>query len=88
MSGLLSRLFGRGDGRAGAPTRLTSEEAARIARDAAIGSPLVDLLVANGVAVEHGRLVWRFWTATRGSSLDVTVDDATGVPNVQERFGR
>jgi hypothetical protein len=69
-------------------TRLSKEEAMRIAREAAASSPLVTKLVLRGVWVKDGRLAWHFWTPTRGSALSVVVEDASGEAQVQERLGR
>lgn len=85
--GFLRRLFGGYDRTtADPPARLTAEEAERIARDDAAGHWQASELVLRDRQVENGRVLWQFWTATIGSSLEVDVDDTTGGPTVR-RFG-
>lgn len=84
----MTRLFGRGGKDERPETRLSEEEATRLARQAAAASPFAAALVLRGAWASEGRLAWHFWTATMGSGLTVVVDDLSGDVQVEERFGR
>lgn len=88
MAGLFNWLFGRGGNTARPDTRLSEEEAMRIARQAAASWPQSARLVLNGVWVKDGRLAWHFWAPTHGPALSVVVDDASGEAHVHKPFGR
>lgn len=65
------------------PARPTRDEATAIARGAVTGHWSPERLIPLRREVEGGRLLWKFRTATIGSSLEVEVDDATGEPTVR-----
>ena len=88
MVGLFDRLFGRGGKVERPETRLSEDDATRLAHQAAAASPLAAMLILRGVWVSEGRLAWHFWTPTRGSGLTVMVYDLSGDVQVHERFGR
>ncbi len=85
---LLDRLLGRNGASPPEDARLSQSEAAAIARRAAAGTLYEDRLILQGAWREGGRLLWHFWTATIGSGMTVTVDDATGEPTVHQFHGR
>ena len=59
-------------------TRLSSAQALERARAAAATEPLVEYLSNAFVETRDGALVWVVTTTTRGRSLEVHIDDATG----------
>ncbi len=88
MVGLFDRLFGHGREAERPETRLSEEEATRLARQAAAATRYADRLILRGAWASEGRLAWHFWTATLGCGLSVEIDDASGEAQVQEWFGR
>jgi hypothetical protein len=59
-------------------TQLTPVEVTSIARAAAIDAPWRDELGTPWAAKQNGSIVWHISTMTIGSSVMITVDDATG----------
>lgn len=60
--------------------RMTEAEVLATARQAAEGEPFFAAALANPISgTEEGRIVWTVASMTMDSSLEVHIDDATGV---------
>lgn len=62
----------------GPPTRLRSEDALAIAREAAVDQSERDSLTVINLVQREGSAIWVVSTATIGLVLEVHVDDASG----------
>jgi hypothetical protein len=76
MIEIIRRLFSRRTHRSA--TRLSQQDVLAIAATAATDALLADLMTITSVEQRDGRLIWHIGSATVGSGLTVTVDDATG----------
>jgi hypothetical protein len=81
----IRRLFGR---KAQRPvTRLSEQEVRAIAKAAVAEGFFKDLMTITSVEQRDGRVLWHVGSATRGSGLWVTVNDATGEVVEQKKWG-
>jgi hypothetical protein len=68
-------------------TRLSEAEARAIARAAVPDGFFKDRMTITKVESRDGRLLWHIESATRGSGLRVTIEDATGQVIEQKKWG-
>jgi uncharacterized membrane protein YkoI len=82
----LARLLGKKPTRP-PPSRLSSDEAIAIARRAVAGDPVAEDLALAKFELRSGKAVWVVSSATVGSMLEISIDDATGQVLEQKYIG-
>lgn len=68
-------------------TRLSADEALAIARSATSGDSMSQHLARTTVEERSGSVVWIVSSATVGSMIEVSIDDATGKVLDVQRIG-